>query len=154
MAQRVRPGLMAEQKREMWSRWKAGQSLSEIGRALGRERSSIHRMVASTGGYMPTPRRRSPRVLSSAEREEISRGLAEGVSLRTIATRSDRAASTISREIARHGGRLRYRATQADERAWQRARRPKRCKLATSAELRDLVAGKLALDWSPQQISG
>jgi Helix-turn-helix domain len=150
MAQRVRPGLMAEQKREMWSRWKAGQSLSEIGRALGRERSSIHRMVASTGGYMPTPRRRSPRVLSSAEREEISRGLAEGVSLRTIATRSDRAASTISREIARHGGRLRYRATQADERAWQRARRPKRCKLATSAELRDLVAGKLALDWSPQ----
>ena len=72
MAQRVRPGLMAEQKREMWSRWKAGQSLSEIGRALGRERSSIHRMVASTGGYMPTPRRRSPRVLSSAEREEMS----------------------------------------------------------------------------------
>ena len=154
MAQRVRPGLTAEQKREMWSRWKAGQSLSEIGRALGRERSSIHRMVASTGGYVPTPRRRSPRVLSSAEREEISRGLAEGVSLRTIARRSGRAASTISREIARHGGRLRYRAIGADERAWQRARRPKPCKLATSPELRELVAAKLALDWSPQQISG
>jgi IS30 family transposase len=138
----------------MWSRWKAGQSLSEIGRALGKERSSIHRMVASTGGYVPPPRRRSPRVLSLTEREEISRGLAEGVSLRTIAARSGRAASTISREIARHGGRIRYRAIRADERAWLRARRPKRCKLATSPALRELVATKLALDWSPQQISG
>ena len=154
MAQASRPGLTAEQKREMWSRWKAGQSLSEIGRALGKERGSIHRMVASNGGYAPTTRRRSSRVLSMAEREEISRGLAEGVSLRMIARRSARAASTISREIARHGGRLRYRAIQADERAWQRARRPKRCKLARSAELRELVAAKLALDWSPQQISG
>ena len=154
MAHWDRPGLTAEQKRDMWSRWKAGQSLSEIGRALGKERSSIRRMVASAGGYVPAPRRRSPRVLSSAEREEISRGLAEGLSLRTIAARSGRAASTISREIARHGGRLRYRAIRADERAWQRARRPKRCKLATLKELRELVAAKLALDWSPQQISG
>lgn len=154
MAQASRPGLTAEQKREMWSRWKAGQSLSEIGRALGKERASIHRMVAVTGGYAPVPRRRSPRVLSSAEREEISRGLAEGVSLRTIARRSGRAASTISREVAHHGGRYRYRATQADERAWQRARRPKRCKLAASPALRELVAAKLALEWSPQQISG
>jgi predicted transcriptional regulator len=102
VAQRFRPGLTAEQKRDMWSRWKAGQSLSEIGRALGRERSAIHRMVATTGGYVPVDRRRSPRVLSSAEREEISRGLAEGVSLRVIARRSGRAASTISREVARH----------------------------------------------------
>ena len=154
MAQPSRPGLTAEQKREMWSRWKAGQSLSEIGRALGKERGSIHRMVASTGGYVPTTQRRSSRVLSMAEREEISRGLAEGVSLRMIARRSARAPSTISREIARHGGHLRYRATQADERAWQRARRPKRCKLAASPHLRELVAAKLALDWSPQQISG
>jgi len=138
----------------MWSRWKAGQSLSEIGRALGKERASIHRMVATTGGYVPADRRRSLRVLSLAEREEISRGLAEGVSLRTIAARSRRAPSTISREIARHGGRHRYRAIGADERAWQYARRPKRCKLARSPELRELVAGKLALDWSPQQISG
>jgi IS30 family transposase len=154
MAQRVRPVLTAEQKREMWSRWKAGQSLSEIGRAFGRERSSIHRMVASNGGYVPATQRRSSRVLSMAEREEISRGLAEGVALRTIAARSGRAPSTISREIARHGGRPLYRAIQADERAWQRARRPRPCKLATSAALRELVAGKLALDWSPQQISG
>ena len=154
MAHWARPALTAEQKREMWSRWKAGQSLSEIGRALGRERSAIHRMVATTGGYVPADRNRSPRVLSSAEREEISRGLAEGLSLRTIARRSGRAPSTISREVARHGGRHHYRATQADERAWQRARRPKRCKLATSPALRELVATKLALDWSPQQISG
>ncbi len=154
MAHWARPALTAEQKREMWSRWKAGQSLSQIGRALGRERSAIHRMVATTGGYAPADRNRSPRVLSSAEREEISRGLAEGLSLRTIARRSGRAPSTISREVARHGGRHHYRATQADERAWQRARRPKRCKLATSPALRELVATKLALDWSPQQISG
>ncbi len=154
MAQASRPGLTAEQKRELWSRWKAGQSLSEIGRALGRERSAIHRMVATTGGYGPADRRRSLRVLSSAEREEISRGLAEGVSLRTIAARAGRAPSTISREIARHGGQHRYRASTADERAWQRSRRPKWCKLARSPALRELVAGKLALDWSPQQISG
>jgi len=104
VAQASRPGLTAEQKREMWSRWKAGQSFSEIGRVLGKERSAIRRTVASTGGYGPQQRRRSLRVLSSAEREEISRGLAEGLSLRTIARRSGRAASTISREIARHGG--------------------------------------------------
>ena len=154
MAQASRPGLTAEQKREMWSRWKAGQSFSEIGRVLGKERSAIRRMVASTGGYGPQQRRRSLRVLSSAEREEISRGLAEGLSLRTIARRSGRAASTISREIARHGGRHRYRAIRADERAWQYARRPKPCKLAAYPHPRELVAAKLALDWSPQQISG
>ncbi len=154
MGHASRPGLTAEQKRELWARWKAGQSLGEIGRALGRERSSIHRMVAITGGYPPADRRRSPRVLSLAEREEISRGLAAGASLRTLASRSGRAPSTISREIARHGGRHGYRAIAADERAWQRARRPKPCKLARSPELRELVAAKLALDWSPQQISG
>ncbi len=126
MAQASRPALTAEQKRDMWSRWKAGQSLSEIGRALGRERSAIHRMVATTGGYVPVDRRRSPRVLSLPEREEISRGLAEGISLRMIAARAGRAPSTISREIARHGERHRYRAIAADERAWQRSRRPKR----------------------------
>lgn len=91
-----RPALTAEQKLDMWSRWKAGQSLREIGRALGRERSAIHQMVATTGGYVPVHQRRSPRMLSLTEREEISRGLAEGLSLRTIARRSGRAASTIS----------------------------------------------------------
>jgi len=131
-----------------------GQPLREIGRALGFQLRSIQRIVGTTGGFVPPPRQRSARVLSLAEREEISRGLAGGLSVRAIARRSCRAASTISREIARHGGRAGYRATLADERAWQRARRPKPCKLAASPQLRELVAAKLELEWSPEQISG
>jgi IS30 family transposase len=154
MAQRGRPGLSPEQKRELWSRWKAGESLSEIGRALGKQPGSIHGVVASNGGYVPAVRRRSPRVLTISEREEISRGLAEGASLRRIAGRLHRAPSSISREVARHGGRHRYRAARAQERAWDRARRPKPCKLAAVPRLRELVAGKLAEEWSPEQISG
>lgn len=154
MAQLGRPGLTGEQKRELWSRWKAGESLSEIGRALGKQPGSIHGVVAANGGYVPTRRRRSAHVLSLTEREEISRGLAEGASLRTVAKRLGRAPSTVSREVARHGGRAHYRATKADDRAWDRARRPKACKLARVPQLRRLVAGKLAEDWSPQQISG
>jgi IS30 family transposase len=154
MAQRGRPGLTAEQKQQLWSRWKAGESLSEIGRALGKQPGSIHGVVACNGGYVPAARRRSARVLSLTEREEISRGLAEGLSLRAIARRLGRAPSTISREIARHGGRTHYRATRADDRAWDRGRRPKPCKLAAHPRLRQLVARKLAEDWSPQQISG
>ena len=154
MAQRGRPGLSPEQKRELWSRWKAGESLSEIGRALGKQPGSIHGVVASNGGYVPAVRRRSARVLTITEREEISRGLAEGASLRRIAGRLHRAPSSISREVARHGGRHRYRAARAEERAWDRARRPKPCKLAAVPRLRELVAGKLAEEWSPEQISG
>ena len=154
MAQRGRPGLSPEQKRELWSRWKAGESLSEIGRALGKQPGSIHGVVASNGGYVPAVRRRSARVLTISEREEISRGLAEGASLRRIAGRLQRAPSSISREVARHGGRHRYRAAWAEERAWDRARRPKPCKLAAVPPLRELVAGKLAEEWSPEQISG
>jgi IS30 family transposase len=149
-----RPGLTPEQKRELWSRWKAGESLSEIGRALGRQPGSIHGVVAANGGYLPMPRRRSPRVLSLSEREEISRGLAAGCSLRSIAGRLGRAPSTVSREVARHGGRRRYRATRADDRAWRRARRPKLCKLAREPRLRALVAERLGEEWSPEQISG
>ena len=154
MAQRGRPGLSPEQKRELWSRGKAGESLSEIGRALGKQPGSIHGVVASNGGYVPAVRRRSARVLTISEREEISRGLAEGASLRRIAGRLQRAPSSISREVARHGGRHRYRAARAEERAWDRARRPKPCKLAAVPPLRELVAGKLAEEWSPEQISG
>ncbi len=154
MAQRGRPGLSSEQKRELWNRWKAGESLSEIGRALGKQPGSIHGVVASNGGYVPATRCRSSRVLSFTEREEISRGLAEGASLRTIAGRLRRTPSTISREVRRHGGRHRYRAARADEQAWNRARRPKLCKLAAVPRLRDLVAAKLAEDWAPEQISG
>ena len=154
MGQRGRPGLSPGQKRELWSRWKAGESLSEIGRALGKQPGSIHGVVASNGGYVPAVRRRSARVLTITEREEISRGLAEGASLRRIAGRLHRAPSSISREVARHGGRHRYRAARAEERAWDRARRPKPCKLAAVPRLRELVAGKLAEEWSPEQISG
>ena len=154
MAQRGRPGLSPEQKRELWSRWKAGESLSEIGRALGKQPGSIHGVVAANGGYVPAVRRRSPRMLTISEREEISRGLAEGASLRRIAGRLHRAPSSISREVARHGGRHRYRAARAEQRAWDRARRPKPCKLAAVPRLGELVAGKLGDDWSPEQISG
>jgi IS30 family transposase len=149
-----RPGLSAEQKAELWVRWKAGESLSDIGRALGKHASSIHGVVAARGGIAPAERRRSRLALTLAEREEISRGLAAGASLRQIAARLNRAPSTISREITRHGTRYTYRATVADARAWVRARRPKPCRLATHLPLQQVVAEKLALDWSPEQIAG
>ena len=154
MAHPGRPGLSYEQRRELWRRWKAGESLSEIGRALGRQASNVYAVLAPSGVYRPARRRRSQRVLSLAEREEISRGLAAGRSLREVARGLGRAPSTVSREVARHGGRRRYRALQADDRAWRRARRPKPCKLACEPRLRALVAAKLAQERSPEQISG
>lgn len=154
MAQMGRPGLSAAQKAELWQRWKQGQSLSEIGRALGKHAGSIHGVVSSNGGFIPSIRRRARRALALAEREEISRGLAMGSSIRQIAGQLGRAPSTISREIHRHGGAHRYRASEADTRAWDRARRPKRCRLATQPSLQRLVANKLTLDWSPEQIAG
>jgi IS30 family transposase len=149
-----RPGLSDAQKRELWQRWKAGDSLTEIGRALSRHAGSIHGVVSANGGIAPSLRRRSSRALTLAEREEISRGLATGQSVREIARRLERAASTVSREILRNGGVRRYRATAADAQAWRRAVRPKRCHLARHARLRAIVDAKLALDWSPQQIAG
>lgn len=154
MAQMGRPGLSASQKAEVWRRWKNGQSHSDIGRALGKHPASIHGVVAANGGIVPLPRRRSRWALSWEEREEISRGIAAGDSVRMIAAAMDRAPSTVSREIARNGGRHRYRANVSDEAAWGRSRRPKRCRLATSLRLRRIVSDKLRLNWSPQQISG
>ena len=154
MGQSTRRGLSTEQKRELWRRWKAGHSLSEIGRALDKQACNVYAVLATNGGYVPQPRRRSLRVLSLREREEISRGLAAQASVRSIARRLGRAPSTISREVARHGGQRGYRALRADARAWRRARRPKPCKLAREARLRELVADKLIEDWSPEQISG
>jgi len=145
--------LTPEQRRELWTRWKAGESLSDIGRALGRVRSGIHHWLAASGGIAPAIRKRSARTLSMTEREVISRGLSSGQSIRRMAADLGRAPSTVSREIRRHGGRGAYRAVQADKQAWQRALRPKRCALRLNAELRRMVAGKLALDWSPEQIS-
>jgi IS30 family transposase len=149
-----RPGLSYRQKRELWHRWKAGQSLSEIGRALGKHAGSVHGVLAATGGIEPRLRQRSTRSLQLNEREEISRGLGQGLSLRRIARGIRRSASTISREITRNGGRQAYRAVQADLRALQQALRPKPCLLAGRQVLRELVAKKLALQWSPAQISG
>ena len=149
-----RRGLSAEQKAELWKRWKAGQSLNEIGRALGKDHVVIQFVLARHGGIVPPARRRSGRVLTLAEREDISRGLASGCSMRMIAQGLRRPPSTVSREVARHGGRPLYRASEADQLAWQSALRPKPCLLATHSHLRELVAGKLMQDWSPQQIAG
>ncbi len=145
MAQIGSPGLSATQKAELWQRWKQGQSLREIGRALGKHAGSIHGVVASNRGFVPPLRRRSRWALTLAEREEISRGLVTGSSIRQIAAWLGRAPSTISREIHRHGGAHRYRASETDTRAWDRAQRPKRCRLATQPLLQRLVARKLRL---------
>ena len=149
-----RYGLSAVQKTEIWRRWKAGESLHEIGRALGKDHGSIHFLLSQHGGIVPAVRRRSERTLTLAEREEISRGIASGSSIREIARNLQRAASTVSREVARHGGRPRYRASKADHQAWQSALRPRPCLLALHKQLRTIVARKLILNWSPKQISG
>jgi IS30 family transposase len=146
--------LSAAQRADMWNRWKAGQSLNAIGRALGKDQHVIHFLLARHGGIVPRVRGRSRRVLTLAEREDISRGIAGGCSLRVIAQRLSRTSSTVSREVARHGGRAQYRASDADQRAWQLALRPKVCRLALHEKLRAIVASKLIEDWSPQQISG
>src|SRR5580692_11376555 len=146
--------LSSAQRADMWSRWKAGQSLHEIGRALGKSHVVIQFLLARHGGIAPAARRRSRRVLTLAEREDISRGIASGCSMRVIAQRVSRACSTVSREVARHGGRAQYRANQADQQAWESALRPKPCLLATHTPLREIVASKLMQDWSPEQISG
>ena len=154
MIERNRRGLSAEQKAELWKRWKAGQSLNEIGRALGKDHVVVHFVLARHGGIAPPTRRRSRRVLTLAEREAISRGIASGCSLRVIAQHLSRASSTISREVARHGGRAQYRANAADQQAWESAVRPKPCLLAYAQRAAtDGYESKLMLDWSPQQIS-
>ena len=155
MARLGRPGgLSAASKRELWERWRAGESISDIARALHKAPGSIHGMLEATGGFSPPERRRRRCALIPAEREEISRGLASGESLRAIATRLGRCASTVCREVNRNGGRRNYRAQKAEEQALKRARRPKRCLLAIDERLRDVVARKLREDWSPEQISG
>lgn len=142
------------QKALMWERWRKGESLQQIAQLFDRNHSSIQRILAETGGIQPRPRCRSQRALSLAEREEISRGLVAGHSIRSIATLLRRAPSTISREIKRNGGQPGYRATQAEEAAWVRACRPKPCKLAVNCHLAHLVADKLRRQWSPEQIAG
>jgi IS30 family transposase len=154
MIERKRRGLSAEQKAELWKRWKAGQSLQEIGRAIGKDHVVVHFVLARRGGIAPPRRRRSRRTLTLSEREDISRGIAGGGSLRAIAKGLSRTPSTVSREVARHGGRAQYRANEADQQAWHSALRPKPCRLAQNDQLCELVASKLPWDWSPEQISG
>ena len=141
-----------EERVEVWDRWQAGDANRLIGRDLGRSAASIRAFVESWGGVRPASRRRSLRHLSLDEREEISRGVAAGDSLRSIGVRLGRAASTISRELARNGGRSRYRAHHADRTALRRAKRPKPSKLAVNVELRAVVEDKLEEWWSPQQV--
>src|ERR1700732_1654972 len=154
MAQGKRNRLSTEQRMEMWRRWKAGESLHDIGRAFGKGHGSIRFLLTQRDGIVPAARRRSLLTLTLAEREDISRGIASGLSIREIAKGLERAVSTVSREVARHGGRPLYRANEADHQAWESAFRPKRCLLAIHVKLQEIVAGKLILDWSPEQVSG
>ena len=154
MAKTGRAGLSHEQKAQLWARWKAGDSVSDIARSLEVAGSRIHHVLAFTGGIVPVKHKRASRALRLEEREEISRGIAGGDSLRRIAARLQRPVCTISRELSRNGGRCAYRASEADALAWQRAGRPKRCRLAANAALRYVVAGKLGAKWSPEQIAG
>ena len=151
---RTRRKYTAQERRELWERWKRGESISDIGRALDRAPGTIHCTIREHGGVPPRERRRGRLALTTTEREEISRGVAAGESARRIAARLGRAPSTITRELDRSGGRRGYRAADADRQAWERARRPQRCKLARNRELASLVAAKLEQDWSPQQIAG
>ena len=154
MKQRPRIYYTESQKALMWERWQKGDSLQQIAQLFDRNHSSVERILAETGGIRPAQRRRSRLTLTLAEREEISRGVAAGQSLRSIAGRLGRAASTISREIRRNGGQECYRASRADQAAWDQARRPKTCKLVENRTLAHLVAGRLQSLWSPEQIAG
>ena len=146
--------LSAAQSAELWERWKKGEGLKSIGRVFGTTSSCVFNHIRNSGGIRPPPRRRSRLALTLAEREEISRGLVAGRSLRVMAVALGRSPSTLSREISRNGGSGRYRAAAADSNAWKRSLRPKACKLALHDPLRQVVVAKLQLEWSPQQIAG
>jgi DNA-binding CsgD family transcriptional regulator len=150
MQRRRRLYFTAEQRNEIWDRWQRGESMSSIGRGFERDSSSIYPLLSRTGGIRPPERERSRLSLTLAEREEISRGLRGRLSLRCIARRLQRSASTISREVHRNGGRGHYRAVRSDQAAWDRARRPKLCKLACNRALCRTVSRKLQLHWSPE----
>ena len=154
MKQRARIYYTESQKAIMWERWRKGESMQSIAELFDRNHSSIQGILAETGGIQPAQRCRSRLALTLAEREEISRSVATGQSIRSVATQLGRAASTISREIMRNGGQQCYRASQADQAAWDRGRRPKTCRLAENRTLAHIVAGKLQLLWSPEQIAG
>ena len=142
------------ERNDLWRRWRGGESLRDIAAALRRAKSVVYEAIGAEGGIAPRPRQRSRLALTTTEREEISRQLARGLSLRAISGILGRAPSTVSREVTRNGGRGIYRAAVADGQAWRRSRRPQRCLLSTRPALRRAIAKKLAQQWSPQQISG
>jgi len=154
MKYRQRTFYTDKQKSEMWDRWERGESLSSIGRRFNRASSSIYPLLARTGGIRPAKRIRSRLALTLCEREEISRGLIAKISLRAIARSIRRSVSTISREVRRNGGAENYRAAQSDAAAWDRAHRPKPCKLVGNDYLCRVISAKLHCKWSPQQIAG
>jgi IS30 family transposase len=154
MKQRRRIYYSAAQRSEIWDRWQAGESMKSIGRRFDRASSSVFSVISPAGGIRPAERRRASTALSLGEREEISRGLSTRCSLRAIARRLGRSASTISREVRRNGGAERYRAARSDQVAWDRALRPKLCKLACCPSLARKVSAKLQRKWSPEQIAG
>ncbi len=154
MSRNIGYGFTNAQRQELWDRYQRGESLNAIARALGKRSSSIYNHLRPTGGIRPVPRKRSRLALTLVEREEISRGLVAQQSIRAIARILGRAPSTVSREVGRNGGDVHYRAVEADKRAWDRGRRPKRCKLALNWRLARLVAAKLKMNWSPEQIAG
>jgi len=154
MAYRKRIYYTAEQKAEMWDRWQRGETLHSIARLFDRHHTSVRGILAARGGIRPRERRRSHLALTSAEREEISRGIARDLSLRAIAVRLGHAPSTVSREVNRNGGLQLYRASRADQAAWDRAHRPKPCKLVINRALARIVAKQLRRSWSPAQIAG
>ena len=154
MAYRTRIKYTSAQKSEIWDRWQKGESLNSIGRLFDRPSSSIFNLLAPTGGIRPPLRKRSRLALTLSEREEISRGTVAHLSIRSMAASLNRSPSTISREIKRNGGYESYRATESDQAAWDRTRRPKLCKLACNRPLSRLIATKLQLNWSPEQIAG
>ena len=154
MERRPRIHYTDTQKALMWERWRKGETLQQIAKLFDRHHPSIARILGETGGIRPRQRRRSNSALTLSEREEISRGVVEGRSIRSIAATLKRAASTVSREIRRNGGREGYRASRADRAAWDRAVRPKVCKLVGNRALAHRVASKVRLEWSPEQIAG
>ncbi|MGB4812055.1 MAG: IS30 family transposase [Methylophilaceae bacterium] len=154
MLKRDKRSFTEEEQRECWQLWRQGLGFSDIARELSSKPGTIFGVIRLNGGYSPPQHTRKKQHLTLLEREEISRGIAQGCSIRNIAAKLNRSPSTISRELSRHGGTTCYRATNADQLAWQNACRPKPCKLASSPALCDFITEKLQHKWSPQQISG
>ena len=154
MARRFYRYWTSAERAELWKRWHKGESVADIARGVGRAAGSVQKFLSHRGGIEPRKRTRRATALTLDEREEISRGLVRGSSCRRIAKELGRHPSTVSREVARNGGRQAYRAARAERRASKAALRPKQCKLATEPKLRRLVARKLRERWSPKQISG